>query len=130
MGKFTSDLKGFKRKALENVERVRRESIIKLFDMVAVASPVDTGRFRGNWQCSVGTPNISTIESVRPLSQVQKEIQANLGELKDTVFLTNNLPYAEPLEYDGHSAQAPEGMVRVNAAKWPDIVKSVAKSIK
>jgi hypothetical protein len=30
-----------------------------------------------------------------------------------TIWLMNNLPYAQPLEY-GHSSQAPAGMVRIS----------------
>ena len=41
----------------------------------------------------------------------------------NVVYLTNNLPYAQRLEYEGWSKQAPAGMVRVNMARIADIMK-------
>ena len=43
--------------------------------------------------------------------------------------LTNNLPYAERLEY-GWSNQAPQGMVRVNVARFNTLLEEEAAKVK
>lgn len=44
------------------------------------------------------------------------------------MFFTNNLPYAERIEYDGWSRfKAPQGMVRKNVVRWDDIVAAKAR---
>ena len=47
---FTLDIKNFVEKAKKNPETVARQVSFKLFSAVIKASPVDTGRFRMNWQ--------------------------------------------------------------------------------
>lgn len=54
---------------------------------------------------------------VRP---VVAETTGKVLELKlgDTFYFTNNMPYAERIEFKGWSSKAPTGMVRVNIIKW------------
>jgi hypothetical protein len=40
-------------------------------------------------------------------------------------FITNNLEYIEPLE-DGHSDQAPQGMMAVNLQRYAQILQNAA----
>ena len=42
-------------------------------------------------------------------------------------YLTNNLPYANKMEYGG-SAQAPQGMVRINIQRLKSSLESRNKS--
>ena len=125
--KFSLALDQFGIKVLANTDKVRRASILELFQLVVMSTPVDTGRLRGNWQASVNTPILTETARKDPAgSAVVAEVLANMGGLPDAVYFTNNLPYAEAIEY-GHSKQAPEGMVRKNVARWPDIVRAKAK---
>ena len=77
------------------------------------------GRLRANWQISSNTPasgEVDTIDSTgrNTVGDVQQFLQG-LDFTDDVkVFLTNNLPYAHRIEFEGHSGQAPEGMVRKN----------------
>lgn len=86
---------------------------------VVLKTPVDTGRARGNWNTSVGSPSpeigdttdkgggatisggATVILSARPFS---------------TIWLSNNLPYIQRLEH-GWSGQAPNGMVSVTVTE-------------
>ena len=43
-------------------------------------------------------------------------------------YLTNKLPYAQALEY-GHSAQAPNGMVRVSARMALQELENAVRSV-
>jgi len=116
---------------------------IKLFSTVIVASPVDTGRFRASWLITTGTP----AEGTRSVGQKSKGDAYVLGKFPKNalnagkIFMTNNLPYAQVLEFGkypspvkrgtyigkgkyeikssgGFSKLAPTGMVRVNAMRF------------
>lgn len=82
------------------------------------------GRFRANWGVQIGAPWAGTIEAKDPTPVGDKsgptvaaaEWKASEWNGVGSIFLSNNLPYAIPLEY-GHSKQAPGGMVRVTIAE-------------
>ncbi|WP_223535617.1 hypothetical protein [Pseudomonas sp. GL-B-16] len=82
------------------------------------------GRFRGNWNFSIGYPDNSFRIHPDPTGEaatarlVSGAIEFKAGE---TAFIVNNLPYAIPLEF-GHSTQAPGGMVRITVARFQQIV--------
>lgn len=82
-------------------------------------TPVDTGRARGNWQTSVGAPvdGVLYVDDKSGGGAIARGDNATDG-LKPftTVWIANNLPYIEPLE-NGHSQQAPAGMVGVTLAE-------------
>src|SRR5262245_29124586 len=90
------------------------------------------GRFRGNWQVSIGEPITDELPRIDPNGALT--IAAGSSVLKDApagipIFIVNNLPYAQRLEY-GWSKQAPAGMVRVTVAELSDIVKSVGVDLR
>jgi hypothetical protein len=82
------------------------------------------GRFRGNWNFSIGYPDNSFRIHPDPTGEaatarlVSGALEFKAGE---TAFIVNNLPYAIPLEF-GHSTQAPGGMVRITVARFQQIV--------
>lgn len=115
--------------ALVRVDQVRRASALELFSLVIDATPVDTGRLRGNWQVSINSPVTSETSRLDKSGGLAKaEALANLGSLVDIVYMTNNLPYVEAIEFDGHSAQAPSGMFRLSVMRWEEIVKKKAQA--
>jgi hypothetical protein len=89
------------------------------------------GRFRGNWQFSIGTPAEGELDQVDPaggatLAKLRLQVeQLTIGQ---TAYIVNNLPYAVPLEY-GHSKQAPGGMVRITLARFQQIVDEAIRNI-
>lgn len=129
-GRFESQLRGFGVKALDKVDKVRRASVLELFKLVIMATPVDTGRLRGNWQTTINSPaGAATTRDDPNGAAALAEAMANLGSLADVVWFTNNLPYAERIEYEGWSRQAPEGMVRRHIAQWQRIVSTKAQAL-
>lgn len=129
-GRFETQLRGFGITALDKVDKVRRASVLELFKLVIYATPVDTGRLRGNWQTTINTPAGSMREVLDPSGGAAlAEVMANMGGLLDVVWFTNNLPYVERIEYDGWSRQAPEGMVRKHIAQWQRIVSAKAAAL-
>lgn len=85
-------------------------------------SPVDTGRFKGNWNVSFSAPDATITDKVDPSGGATiSEGSATLVtyasfENLPTIHLTNGLPYSERLE-DGYSGQAPGGMVGLTVAE-------------
>lgn len=132
MSGFTLDIKNFVEKAKKNPETVARQVSFKLFSAVIKASPVDTGRFRMNWQTAGAVAPSGIIDGT------DKGGAAAIGDAASYIFaasdwneftLTNNLPYAERLEY-GWSNQAPQGFVRVNVARFNTLLEEEAAKVR
>lgn len=88
------------------------------------------GRFRGNWQFSIGAPAEGELDQVDPAGGVtlaKLRLQVEQLSIGQTAYIVNNLPYAVPLEY-GHSKQAPGGMVRITLARFQQIVDEATRS--
>ncbi|QHJ82105.1 MAG: hypothetical protein [Bacteriophage sp.] len=132
MSKFTLDVQAFVAKAKKNPETVMRSVSLKLFSAIIKASPVDTGRFRGNWQTTGVTPATGLIAGVDQTGNKAVNSAATFitnAPGWDTFTLTNNLPYAERLEY-GWSKQAPTGIVRVNVIRFQQLINEEAAKVR
>ena len=84
---------------------------------VVLKSPVDTGRFRGNWIVSINSPSMEQTPATDASGSgaINKGMAAIEGydvETTSRIYIQNNLPYGNRLE-NGWSKQAPEGMVSV-----------------
>lgn len=126
---FSVNLGNFKLRSLDKIERLRKAVVFKLFSAVVYDTPVLTGRLRGNWQISVGEPITTTIERQDANgSAVVNEILKNSGTGPCVVNMTNNLPYAARVEFDGWShTKAPEGMMRRNVLRINHLLQEEAK---
>ena len=129
---FALDVSKFVEKAKKNPEKVMRQVSIKLFSAIIKASPVDTGRFRMNWMASGGTPAFGVTDATDKSGNIAIG-NATSFVLKATDWreftLTNNLPYAQRLEY-GWSQQAPQGFVRVNVSRFQQLINEEANKVK
>lgn len=94
-----------------------RKSSIALFGNIIKMTPVDTGRARGNWQCSIGSPITSETDMIDKDGSFVTSLVAKRVKSGNVVWLSNNVPYISKLEY-GWSKQAPAGMVRVSIARF------------
>ncbi len=102
------------KKAIDNTRleanRKLRKLYIKIYRNIILGTPVDTGRARANWFLTMsshsneqtGSSRLSMVKKLRPMPKIV---------LDEKIYLTNNLPYINKLEY-GHSKQAPKGWVR------------------
>jgi hypothetical protein len=101
------------------VSLITRKVALEALRRVVQKSPVDTGRFRGNWNVAVGAPNTAATAALDPSGgQVLASGTAQIGSATGLapIFVTNSLPYAQKLE-EGSSQQAPAGIVSVTAAE-------------
>lgn len=117
MGQFSLDLSRLVEKAKGQTQLVVRKVMLELFTRTVLKTPVDTGLARNSWFTGNGTipaggqggAKASGADSINRIS-------AEIGSLKiegQTIYLINNLPYIQKLEY-GSSKQAPQGMVRLS----------------
>jgi hypothetical protein len=129
---FAEDLRRLCDRAGDKAELVVRKTALELQSGMVERSPVDTGRFKGNWACGIGTINTDTSQGE------DKSGQGALGRTAttlqgwkpgQTIVLSNSLPYARRLE-NGWSDQAPGGMVRLTVQAYAQALKAAVESIK
>ena len=121
--RFSIPLQALADKIKVDLETVARKSTLDLFTKVVQRSPVDTGRFKANWNASYGSQNVtftSSVDQSRALREAEKALTLPLGGV---TYLANGLPYAYELEKGTGSKQAPRGMVQVTAIEFQDFVR-------
>ena len=131
LGTFEIDIQRFVDKAKGNLALVVRYVALDLFSRIIAKSPVSTGRFKGNWQVAIGSVPAGTLEICdKDGSATIERAQAAMLGLKagDVVYLVNNLPYANRLEF-GWSKQAPSGMVRTTILEYGGIVSDAVAEV-
>lgn len=106
----------------ERKKQMLRGGIIDAFARIVSETPVDTGRARGNWFFTVGSPSSKVDEGAKSPSTEYSKVPKDF--FKQPIFFTNNLPYIRRLEY-GWSDLAPKGMVRVNLKKLRKFIKKI-----
>ncbi len=115
---FNADLKNFGELTERQAEQVFRKIALDLDASVVLDTPVDEGRARGNWYPSINVPSDDvddkSLGSAKSLGRISRVVLG--AKLGTTIWLTNNLPYILALE-NGHSKQAPNGMVDVNVER-------------
>lgn len=140
---FASTIDDWVRSSQERMEAVFKESAQRVISLAANAVPIDTGFARASIQTSTeGFPAINP--SAVPLKRRKADedrgtvypydfgsvsaviTNAKLGQ---TIYAGWTAAYVLMLEY-GHSAQAPQGFVRIAAAQWDRIVSEVTQEAK
>lgn len=105
-------------KAREDI--VVRKLGLDILSSVVRMSPVDTGRFRGNWQVGLTAPvtgTLATLDKSGAATIARGNQVLSQAKSGGVIYINNNLPYAQRLEY-GWSKQAPSGMVRITLARF------------
>lgn len=102
----------------------KRGVMLKLFGSVVYDTPVLKGRLRGNWTFTIGTPSDAQTDFVGdPMPVITEGVETLVQTTDAEYFLTNNMEYANMVEYEGHSSvKAPEGMVRKNLIRIASIL--------
>ena len=122
-------------KAIEKVQDKSGVAVkkitLELFKRVIEKSPVDTGRFRANWNVSLNSPDTTTSESTDDSARGNPSVERMTKEVlsysfKDqSVYLCNSLPYAVRLEDGWSHTQAPNGMVRLSVIEIANNINDV-----
>lgn len=101
--------------------QVAQHSFATLATLIHDGTPRDTGAAQNSW-----TPKVNGINTSNSGGSYISEAR-NLKP-GDYFTFTSTLSYIRPLEY-GWSRQAPSGMVRINVARWKDIVAHSARQV-
>lgn len=134
---FSVDLSRAIEGVKEDAEDIIKGTVFQLFTNVIKRTPVGNptiwkssppkgyigGTLRNSWHCTtlkpseqgVRSPSESGVDSLNSLAAISGY---DLGE---TIYLTNNAPYAYRVEF-GWSSQAPAGMVRVSLAEVKEVI--------
>ncbi len=156
MAKWSLDLREYARKRQVEIKEVRKTYAYALYSSIVRKTPVDTGRARGNWNVSVGSPDTSVTEKTRKTPKPISSMPDPQGD--ESIFIANNLEYIGVLEYgrypnpvkkgtkvsrkgekpakyqirsqNGYSRQAPEGMVGVTLANNENIFNAAVDAVK
>lgn len=110
---FARNIKRVADRTDKNVDRLVVETAGVVDQTLVLATPVDTGRARANWQAGLGSAVTEVIEEKdkngsRTIDRNRQVISTR--RKGEDIHLTNNLPYINRLN-QGSSAQAPEGFV-------------------
>ena len=109
----------------EEANKRLRAVTLQLFRMIVLASPVDKGRFRSNWNLAVGgypsgDPSIEAGEGAAAAHAIANGMRA-LDTMKtgipSFIGIGNSMPYGPRLEYEpGFTTKAEAGFVRAAVA--------------
>lgn len=162
MAQWTMDLDKYVKEKEVEIKEIRKSYAFALYSSIVRKTPVgdtdfdeDSGRARGNWQVTVGSPAEGEVDEKRKTPKPLSSMPEPRGD--ESIFITNNLPYIATLEYGGYpnpvkkgsrtkkgikppryeifseggySKQAPEGMVGVTLANNKNIVEAVVRRFK
>ncbi len=128
MSKVDRDFKRALVKLEKTSEKIIRATSLQLFSAIVDDTPVDTGRLRGNWQATLGAPSqitVSTDDKTGNPTKSKIGFTVSKLEMNKSVFLTNNLPYAEVIE-NGNARVRGNFMVKRAVASFESELKKQA----
>lgn len=129
---FAEDLKKICDRAGDKAELVVRRAALDIGGQLVDRSPVDTGRFKNNWQTGIGGIDKSTSAAADLAgagAQARLAAQVSAWKPGQSIFVSNSLVYAYRLE-TGWSKQAPAGIVRLTVQNFEQAVAKAAKGLK
>lgn len=115
INEFVLDLNRFEGEIDEAVKERHEAFLLAGVEGLVDMTPVDTGRARANWQVTHGSPAVSSVVGTDKAGSQTKaagRAVAAKSQPYTVSYVTNNLEYVPALE-DGHSQQAPRGMLNV-----------------
>jgi len=126
---FSKDINRFGRKLEKTAEAIFRGTALDLFSRIVKRTPVMDGPLRGNWQIGLnvapkGKLNTADKNGANTIATGNSKLRA--VKLGDSVFVTNNLPYAGVIEHGGKNRR-PHGMVKVTVAEYQNVVNANAR---
>lgn len=123
---FQADLKAFSEALGLTMATCVRHVTLQVHEGCVLKTPVDTGRARGSWGISLYTPgtyelpegDIWGVDGGTAMARAQQHVLGQIDEEQPFLetWVYNNLEYIEALE-NGHSQQAPAGMVAITMAE-------------
>lgn len=143
---FALDIQKFAKKCGKNADQVTRKTVLDIGTSLVEKTPVGDaaywkskppkgysgGHARGNWSHSTGTFEVREFDVIDKDGSISNaRIMASVPQKAAGLvhFIGNSVPYIEPLE-DGHSRQAPNGMVGLTVTEFQGIVNKAVGELK
>lgn len=129
---FSLDLSKFSHLTEKKMETVVKKVFIELSTAIIKDTPVLSGRLRNSWFVGIDgyADGVSSSED-KGNGVISKMIMdANKFKLGKTITLTNNMPYAQRIEFDSWSRKSPTGMVRLNVGRFQMWVDKEARKVR
>jgi len=143
MASFEDQIKGVKSRFLKRSSDLIGLVVFKIADSIIEMSPVGDksywkypesapkgyagGRFRANWDYGFNSIPRSQYDTTDKSGNTSRaRVQSGFNEAFGMHYISNNLEYSQKLE-NGWSRQAPNGMVKLTAMKFSQIVKSALR---
>lgn len=123
VAKNTVDFQKALRAAQEAAEKVMRATMFTLYSTTSRDTPVDTGRLRANWQVTLNQP---ATHQVGGSTASNPSPTLNSYTIDKTMYLTNNLPYADVIENGGANRTANFMLKRALAGIKSSLVRQSA----
>lgn len=122
--KFQGDIDKWIKQVKSGLDDVIREFVKAVHADLVKGSPVDTGRFRANWQITynhipmyaLNEYDKSGSKTIASGIRTANVLPLGRGGAVTTIYFSNMLIYANALEY-GHSQQAPAGVLGLVAIR-------------
>lgn len=122
--KFEADVDAWIEAAEQNLLYVVETSCEAVLRDLVMLSPVDTGRFKGNWQITFNQPAFYALneydkEGGKTINAGRRALSvyaSTKGAGITSIYFSNMLIYANALEH-GHSQQAPAGVLGIVAVR-------------
>jgi len=114
---FSSEVDKATENIMKSAERKVRGTLLSIFGRTITRTPIKSGRLRNNWHTEINKQAGGGIRKAnRSGAQSVANATTKVKNLKmgDTVYFSNNMPYAYIIEHGHHSKQAPRGMLRVS----------------
>lgn len=141
--RFAANIQRFVEKTKIKADLLLRKLALDAYRGVVMVSPVDTGRFRLNWQVGINRTPMTRYEPQEgykppPLGAPPTafesgnakgtEVEVFKAKFGDTIIIANNVVYAYPLE-TGTSKQAPNGVLKVVFAQISRSLEEAVRAV-
>lgn len=128
LAQFNREVTQFAKSIPGKVTVMQKKIVLEALRRLVKKTPVDTGRARGNWQVTIGSPVDGQLDKKDP--EGDSTIAIGLAALAglppfQVVWISNNVDYIEFLE-EGSSGQAPEGMLAITIEELRNMFREAA----
>lgn len=143
---FAVDIANFVKKCGANADLVTRNVVLDIGKSLVEKTPVGDaeywahpappgyvgGHARANWSHSTGNQVIQEIDEIDKSgnasnNRIAASVPMNAGG--KVHFIQNSVPYIIPLE-EGHSRQAPNGMVALTQVEFQDMINTALAELR
>ena len=143
---FAVDIQNFAKKCGTNADLVTRKLVLDIGKSLVEKTPVGDaeywahpappgyvgGHARANWSHSEGAQVVQEFQDIDASGDVSNNrIAASVPQQAagKVHFIQNSVPYIKPLE-EGHSRQAPNGMVAITQVEFQDHINKALAELK